>query len=143
MPQFKMLKSVNFGKSKGGLDTVGVSVYDAVGSISGSRITAGVHEVGSSTGIYACQLEFSPNFSGSILWDTGESSPAYASEQYNPTAEQVKFNTDIAGGKWTMNSSTNQMIFYASDNETEIARFNLTDSDGAGSVSSVFTRTRT
>jgi hypothetical protein len=139
---FKMLKSVNFGKSKGDLSGVGVAVYDAVGSISGSRITSGVHEVGSSTGIYACQIEFAANFSGSILWDTGEATAAYASEQYNPTAEQVKFNMDIAGGKWTMDSSSNEMIFYASDNATEVARFSLTDSDGAGSVSSVFTRTR-
>ena len=140
---FQMLRSVNFGKGKGGLSTVGVSLYNAEGVISGSRITSGVHEVGTSTGIYACQLYFSPNFSGSILWDTGESSPAYASEQYNPTAERVKFNMDIAGGKWTMDSSTNQMIFYAADNTTEVARFDLTDSDGSGSVSSVFTRTRT
>tara|TARA_Y100000592_G_C5399356_1_gene282294 strand:+ start:142 stop:570 length:429 start_codon:yes stop_codon:yes gene_type:complete len=140
---FRMLKSVNFGKGKGGLDTVGVSLYDAEGTISGSRITAGVHEVGSNTGIYACQLTFAANFSGSILWDTGESESVYASEQYNPTAERVKFNMDIAGGKWTMDSSTNQIIFYAADNTTEVARFNLTDSDGAGSVSSVFTRTRT
>lgn len=143
MAAFKMLKSVNFGRSKGGLDTVGVAVYDAEGNISGSRITSGVHEVGSSTGIYACQLEFAPNFSGSILWDTGEGTAAYASEQYNPTAEQVKFNMDISGGKWTMNDDTNQMIFYASDNVTEVARFDLTDSDGSGSTSSVFTRTRT
>ena len=139
---FKMLKSVNFGKSKGGLSTVGVSLYDAEGTISGSRRTTGVHEVGSSTGIYACQLEFAGNFSGSILWDTGESSAAYASEQYNPTAEQVKFNMDIAGGKWTMDGDNNQMIFYAADNTTEVARFNLTDSDGDGSVETVFTRTR-
>ena len=140
---FKMLKSVNFGKGKGGLGTVGVSLYDADGTISGSRITAGVHEVGSNTGIYACQLTFAANFSGSILWDTGESDSVYASEQYNPTAERVKFNMDIAGGKWTMDSSSNQMIFYAADNTTEVARFDLTDSDGAGSVASVFTRTRT
>ena len=138
-----MLKSVNFGRGKGGLSTVGVALYNAEGVISGSRITTGVHEVGTSTGIYACQLNFSPNFSGSILWDTGEDTPVYASEQYNPTAERVKFNMDIAGGKWEMNSDTNQMIFYSADNTTEVARFNLTDEDGSGSVTSVFTRTRT
>lgn len=140
---FKMLKSVNFGKSKGGLGTVGFTLYDAVGSESVSRSTTGVHEVGTSTGIYACQISFANSFSGSILWDTGEGTPAYATEQYNPIAENVKFNTDIAGGKWTMDGDNNQMIFYAADNTTEIARFNLTDSDGAGSVETVFTRTRT
>ena len=41
-----------------------------------------------------------------------------------------------------MDGDNNQMIFYAADNTTEVARFNLTDSDGDGSVETVFTRTR-
>ena len=79
----KIIRTANFGKGKGGLSTVGYSVYDITGSISGSRITSGVSEVGTSTGVYMANVEFTDAFSGLIVWDTGGESPSYAAEEYN------------------------------------------------------------
>jgi|TARA_Y100000310_G_scaffold333189_1_gene410222 hypothetical protein len=138
----KLVKSVNFGSSRGGLGGVGFTLIDGDGTTSESRSTTGVHEVGTSTGIYAAQITFGTSFSGSILWDTGQSTPIYAAEQYNPTAEHVEFIKNIEGGKWSIDSTSKQMVFFKSDNATEVARFGLSGSDGAASVTSVFTRNR-
>ncbi len=137
-----LLKQVNFGPGYGGLSTVGFTVMDTLGVTSGSRSTSGVHEVGTNTGIYGAPVTFSTQFSGSILWDTGGSSPVYAAEQYNPTAENIEFIRDIEGGRWTINGTTNKMTFYKSDNTTVVAEFDLQDSADAPSVSEVFTRLR-
>lgn len=139
----KLVKSVNFGRSQGGLGTVGFTLIDGDGNVSVARSTTGVHEVGTDTGIYASQVDFATEFSGSILWDTGTGNPRYASEEYNPTDERLKFNYDVAGGRWVLDPVLNQMIFYTDNNATEIARFDMKDSAGAPSVTQVFSRTRT
>ena len=138
----KLLKQVNFGDAEASLSTVGFTLIDGDGTTSVPRSTTGVHEVGTSTGIYAAQITFATQFSGSILWDTGASSPAYAAEQYNPIAENIEFIKDIEGGRWTINGTTNKMTFYKSDNVTVVAEFDLQDSSGTPSVTEVFTRLR-
>lgn len=50
----------------------------------------------------------------------------------------VKFVRDIEGGKWEI--TNNQMIFYAEDNITEIARFNLYNENGVLSNTNIFSR---
>ena len=52
----------------------------------------------------------------------------------------ITFLKDIEGGKWKIVG--NQMIFYKSDNSTEVARFNLLDSTGSASMENVFERQR-
>lgn len=136
-----LLKSVNFGPGKKGLDTVGFTLINSSGVVAVARSTTGVHEVGTNTGIYAAPITFN-NFVGSILWDTGGGSPVYATEEYNALEENVEFVKDIEGGRWTIDSDTNQMIFYKSDNTTEVARFNLQGSDGNANSTDVFTRRR-
>ena len=138
----KLLKQVNFGQSEGGLSTVGFTMIDGDGVVTSLRSTAGVHEVGVSTGIYAAQITFATQFSGSILWDTAGTPIAYAAEQYNPTAENVEFIKDIEGGRWVIDSTSNQMVFYKSDNATEVARFGLSGSSGLPAVAQVFRRNR-
>jgi len=139
----KLVKNVNFGRSKKGLATVGFTLVDGDGTTSVPRTTVGVNEVGTDTGIYGAQITFATEFSGSILWDTGGASAVYATEEYNPTDERLKFNFDISGGRWVLDGTANQMIFYRSDNSTEIARFDMKDDAGAPSVDAVFSRTRT
>ena len=39
----------------------------------------------------------------------------------------IDFIKSIEGGKWIIDETVNQMIFYKNDNSTEIARFNLLD----------------
>ncbi len=117
-------------------------MIDGDGVVTSPRSTTGVHEVGSSTGIYAAQVTFATQFSGSILWDTGVTPTAYAAEQYNPTAENVEFIKDIEGGRWVIDSASNQMVFYKSDNVTEVATFGLSGSSGLPTVDQVFRRNR-
>jgi hypothetical protein len=138
----KLVKSVNFGKSQGSLGTVGFTLIDGDGIVSTPRSTTGVNEVGTNTGIYAAQINFTTEFSGSVLWDTGAVVPKYAAEEYNPTEERLKFNFDVAGGRWVLDSVLNQMVFYTDNNVTEVARFDMKDSAGAPSVTQVFSRTR-
>lgn len=52
----------------------------------------------------------------------------------------VNFIRNIEGGKWRIVG--NQMIFYKSDNVTEVARFNLFDSAGNPAMANVFERER-
>lgn len=53
----------------------------------------------------------------------------------------ITFLKDIEGGRWKIES--NQMIFYKSDNETEVARFNLLDADGSPTMTDILERERT
>ena len=148
-----LTKTVNFGKGKAGLSTVGYTVRNSSGVVSGSRITSGVGEIAASTGIYSASIHFATSFKGSILWDTGEGTSAYAVEEYSPqldsitstltlVSSSVDFIKDIEGGMWQIDKTNNQMIFYKSDNTTEVARFSLFDSDDNASVDAVFKRTR-
>ena len=137
-----LTKSVNFGSGNGSLATVGYRLLDTKGTLSGSRITAGVGEILAGSGIYSASVYFATSFSGSILWDTGASSPEYATEEYHSVEEQISFIKSIEGGRWKIDTSTNQMIFYKDDNTTKVATFDLKDSDGSASSSSVFERVR-
>jgi hypothetical protein len=52
----------------------------------------------------------------------------------------VAFLRDMTGGRWEL--ADNQMIFYAADNATEVARFDLLDAAGQPTMSSPFERVR-
>lgn len=54
--------------------------------------------------------------------------------------DALTFLKDIEGGKWQI--INNQMIFFKSDNVTEVARFNLYDKVGSPSEINVVMRTR-
>jgi hypothetical protein len=62
--------------------------------------------------------------------------------QLQTALTQLLFLKNIEGGKWKRDGV--QMIFYAEDNTTEIARFNLFDKDGdpAGELVDAFERVR-
>lgn len=55
----------------------------------------------------------------------------------------VEFIKDIEGGRWKVDTSSNQMIFFKNDNSTEVARFNLFDSGSNPTSECVFERVRT
>jgi len=68
------------------LATVGYQLFNADGSANGSRITAGVTERGTATGIYGTSVDFPSSFRGEIRWDTGDVPvSAYAAEDINLT----------------------------------------------------------
>lgn len=143
MPEraIKVLKTANLGRGKGGLSTVGFTIFNAEGTETSSRSTTGVHEIGTGTGLYGAQVSFASAFSGSIMWDTGDgSSKVYAVEEVNSIDGSVQYIKDLTAGMWKIDGTSKQMIFYAEDNATELARYNLKDSSGAGSVTEVFER---
>lgn len=152
------IKTVNFGKTKAGLITVGYTLYDTNGVIVAPRSEDDVYEVGNGTGIYAAEITFPSSFSGTILWDTGQGvDTSYASEEQNftdtaaslaPDLETIKtavqsdltFIRDMIGGRWKIDYENFQMIFYKEDNATEVARFDLRDKTNSPSFLSVFDR---
>jgi hypothetical protein len=57
----------------------------------------------------------------------------------------LQFLADIEGGRWLIDETAKQMVFFRSDNVTEVARFNLLDKDGVatGTPAEAFERVRT
>jgi hypothetical protein len=157
----QQLRNVNFGMSYSNLTGslgVGYTLLDFSGVTSTPRTFSGVYQLLSGSGLYAAYISFSDDFRGQILWDTGTilSSTIYATEQYNyeennpkidniytsinTITSSIQFLVDAEGGRWKIVS--NQMIFYRSDNTTEIMRFNLFDGAGSPSSDEVFERVR-
>lgn len=89
--------SVNFGAAKSGLYSVGYTLYTSAGVLQQARTITGVYEVQSSTGIYGAFISFEDNWSGFILWDTGEATPVYAVESYGGNVSAVNFGKAYAG----------------------------------------------
>ncbi|MAF25689.1 hypothetical protein CL634_08985 [bacterium] len=143
-----LIKTVNFGSSKSGLSSPGYRIYSTSGALSGSRATS-VGEVLAGSGIYSASVHIADNFTGHILWDTGESTPTYASEDVDNTLHTLSLMSSsidatfhMTTGKWEIDSDTKQMIFYKEDNTTELTRFNLFDENDNPSVKSVFSRVK-
>lgn len=83
---YSRVKTASFGPAKSGLSSVG---YTLAGY---ARVTAGVAEVGTGTGIYSATVAIPDGFSGTILWDTGDSPVAYACAGINPGDDEF---TDV------------------------------------------------
>ena len=157
------LCTTNFGKTRSNMTGsigVGYTVYDVAGDVVAQRTTSGVYQLQSGSGVYAAYVDFSDNFRGSIVWDTGTSfgTTVFAIEEYNyeannPLIDQIHVTQsvvheivqklyDIEYGRWQIDPTTKQMIFYREDNSTVVARFNLFDNTGAPTVMDVFDRQR-
>jgi len=144
-----IVKTVNFGVSKTGLSGPGYRIYNTSGASSGSRVTSGVGEVYNGSGIYSASIHIADNFTGYVLWDTGEGTPVFASEDVDNTistltmiSSSVDFTRDMTAGRWKLDEDLNQMIFYKDDNSTVVARFGMSGSDGSPTVSEVHERRR-
>lgn len=136
---------VNFGKSKSGLTSISYSIFDINGNLI-TKTSNGIFEISQSSGIYGANIPFSSSFSGSILWQSGESEPVFAVEEYNhlavnPKTEEifdilimVSSSIDeiykVQSGRWKVNTSTNQLELYGPDNVSLIYSFNLFDANG-------------
>ena len=134
----KVLQTANLGKTLGGnTSNIRYSVYDTLGSVKTSATNTGVYELGSSTGIYGVELNLSTQFSGSILWSVTNAPAVFASEEIKI---DQKFARYIHSGRWKIDKAENQMTFYQDDNITEIAKYDLLDDSGTGSVTQIFER---
>ena len=76
-------KSVNMGAIKGGLSTVGYVLKNSNGTVYAARTTSGVVELVTGKGIYGALIGFPDNWSGFIIWDTGDASPYYSIQDYD------------------------------------------------------------
>jgi hypothetical protein len=78
-----------------------------------------------------------------IVWSTQlstKTTPGTLAPAITQIAADAAFIKQIEGGRWKIEA--NQMIFYASDNVTEVARFNLFDEAGALTMISPYDRRR-
>ena len=140
--QVKLVKTVNFGKELSDLPaSVHFSLYDTLGVATLFRSSGSIYQVGSGTGIYGSEVSLSQHFSGSILWEVTASNGnvVFASDEVEIDSRLTRHFTV---GQWEIDKSTNQMIFYQDDNNTEIGRFDLKDSSGSPSTGEVFKRIR-
>jgi hypothetical protein len=140
--QVKLVKTVNFGKGLADLPArVHFSLYDTLGTATIFRSSGSIYQVGSGTGIYGSEVSLSQNFSGSILWEVTASNGnvVFASDEVEIDS---KLTRHFTVGKWEIDKSTNEMIFYQDDNVTEMGRFDLADNNGNPSTDQVFIRTR-
>ena len=155
------LRNCNFGRSKAnatGSTGVGYTLLNTAGAEVQARTTVGVYQLTSGSGLYAAYISFPDSFRGQLMWDTGAAFPtsSYAVESYNVEENNPKVDDnwqmlnsitgsigvirDMTEGRWKIVS--NQMIFYASDNVTEVARFDLFDDVGSPTMDAVFERTK-
>ena len=104
------LKTVNFGSGNAGLTTVGYTLYKTDGTVHTARTTSGVFEVGTSTGIYGCNISFPDKDETILLWDTGGASPRYATDESTIQLNVIQEETDNIRIIW--NSLKNQGELY-------------------------------
>tara|TARA_R110001592_G_scaffold17829_9_gene74630 strand:+ start:4300 stop:4737 length:438 start_codon:yes stop_codon:yes gene_type:complete len=141
MANIKIVQTSNFGRSLGNsLSDVTFSLYDTAGSLysSGSYSNIAVYEMPSSSGIYGTELTVNTLFSGSIVWKhNAGGTPVYASEEVKIDQKMARY---IHTGDWVIDEEEKQMIFYADDGTTEIARYDLKDRNSDASIAEVFKR---
>jgi hypothetical protein len=136
-----IIKTANLGTGMTGqTGNVNYTLYWPSGDTYSTRRTTGIYEVVASSGIYGVNISVATDFSGSIVWDVTDTS-VYAVESIEEDVNS-RYNRLINSGRWKIDASSNQMIFYKDDNTTEIARYNLKDRTGAASVTEVFDRER-
>lgn len=90
---YQHYQSVVFGTSKAGLATVGYALYNADGSSNGTRQTTGVQDLHG--GSYGALVTFPDAFQGRLTWDTGETTPVYASENINDYRLDLSQNVPV------------------------------------------------
>jgi hypothetical protein len=150
----ELIKTVNFGSTKSGLSQVGYRLIGMTGNVVLERTEFGVYETAPRSGIYAALISFSEGFRGTILWDTGETAPVFAAEEYNHSVdgasvlqqmngivEQINFIRAMTAGRWCLDKNSATMSFYDESGTQLLMTYTLTDDKGKPSIESVFDRT--
>lgn len=134
----KVLQTANLGKGYSGISgSIRYQLFDTLGANVLSARNTGVYELGTETGLYGVQLDLSTQFSGSIVWSVSGNTRVYATEEVKIDQKMARY---IHTGRWLVDESSNEMIFYQDDNSTEIARYALFDRNGASSIDELFER---
>jgi len=138
----KLVKTVNFGQALGSRSSYAFySIYNTLGTVATFRSNTGLYEIGAGTGIYGAQIALGQTFSGSIVWEvTGSTGNiVFASDEIET---DLKVTRHFTAGRWEIDASTKQMVFYMEDNSTELARFQLKDRNDTNSFEEIFERLR-
>lgn len=136
----KVLQTANLGKGYADRTTdIRYSIYNTLGVETTSATNTGIYQIGSSTGLYGVELNLNNLFSGSIVWSIDGNSSVYATEEIKIDQKMARY---IHTGRWIIDESSKQMIFYEDDNTTEIVRYDLKDRDGNASIDEIFERRR-
>ncbi len=85
---------VDFGSGHAALATVGYTLYQADGSVSVARATAGIVDLGN--GQYGITIPNIPDLAASVKWDTGGGSPVYAISGIDDYRQNFDTQDDIA-----------------------------------------------
>lgn len=134
----KVLQTANLGSGLGGISgSIRYALYDTRGTETVAATNTGVYELGSSTGLYGVELNLSTQFSGSIVWSVSGNSRVFATEEVKIDQKMARY---IHTGRWMVDETTKQMIFFQDDNVTEIARYDLFDRSGNASITELFER---
>ena len=76
---------------------------------------------------------------------TAHTGSVFASGSVTPlssSGQMMNFLQDIEGGRWRIDTSTNQMVFYKEDNSTIVAVYDLFNSASNPDTNNVFERRR-
>jgi hypothetical protein len=134
----KILQTANLGKALGNISgSIRYQLYNTTGTEIVSATNTGIYEIGTNTGLYGVQLNLSTQFSGSIVWSVNGNSNVYAVEEVKIDQKMARY---IHTGRWKVDETEKQMIFFQDDNTTEIARYNLFDRSGNASITELFER---
>lgn len=134
----KVLQTANLGSGLSGISgSIRYALYNTLGVETVSSTNSGVYELGSSTGLYGVELNLSTQFSGSIVWSVSGNSSVFATEEVKIDQKMARY---IHTGRWVVDATSKEMIFYQDDNSTEIARYGLFDRSGAASIDELFER---
>jgi hypothetical protein len=142
MANIKIIQTANFGRGLGGrTGNTSISLYDTLGNLyaASNYLSSSIYEIPSNSGIYGSELTINTLFSGSIVWSVvdGNGTTSYATEEVKVDQKMARY---IHTGDWIIDENTKQMIFYADDGTTELARYDLKDRDGTSSIDEIFER---
>ncbi|MBI3909679.1 MAG: hypothetical protein HY320_01940 [Armatimonadetes bacterium] len=144
---YSLYKTVGFGSGKAGLATVGSQLFNADGTANGARVTAGIQDLGG--GAYGALATFPDAFRGRITWDTGEGTPAKASEEINPEGASEYLDVKVSS-RTTLGNGANSVTLTLQDdavpaqrvpnrrvtvkNAAETATLAVGDTDASGQI---------
>jgi hypothetical protein len=141
MANISLFLTANLGASNTGVSgSIGYRLVNTLGTETLSRTNSGVFELSSGSGIYGANVSIDTHFSGSVIWDR-QGTSVFAAEEVS-SAVDTRYTRYLTDGRWKIEESTKQMVFYAPDNTTELIRYNLKDRNENLSFEEVFHRTK-
>lgn len=129
------------GAPKTGLG-VSITIYDIS---DGSAVTTSAAMTEVAGGFYKYTLTaFDVDTNYAFVSDSGAGQAAGERYAFGTSGinGDMKFVRDIEGGRWKIDTGTNQMTFYEADNSTTVATFDLKGESGTATSEDVYERSR-